>query len=162
MTATRNSSANRSGGFTLIELLVVVAILGILATLIISVGSYVRTRQLEDTTKNTLRIIQLSVNVYKETKGSYPTANPAVTQTTDTDRENRSKFLYTTLTSVSKAREALSNLPQESMAGGEFADAFGKFIDYDPAGGAGGTPVLISAGQDGAFTTADDIRSDHR
>ncbi len=43
-----------------------------------------------------------------------------------------------------------------------FIDGYGKFMDYLPAGGVGGTPLLISAGPDGQFGTEDDIRSDRR
>jgi hypothetical protein len=43
-----------------------------------------------------------------------------------------------------------------------FADGYGKYMDYQQASGAGGTPLLISAGPDGKFGTEDDIRSDRR
>lgn len=156
-----HARANRSRGFTLIELLVVVAILGVLATLIISVGSYVRTRQLEDSTKNTLRLIKLSVDVYKEAKNSYPGLDQS-----DSTPKFRSMRLYgklagspaDNLLGVTKAREALSNLPKENFESqvdsrdGKtrtvFVDSFGTEIDYLLDQGAGGTPVLVSSGQD--------------
>ena len=44
-----------------------------------------------------------------------------------------------------------------------FADGFGKHLDYREDKGAGGMPLLVSAGPDGDFgAEADNIRSDGR
>lgn len=59
-------------GFTLIELLIVVAIIGILATLIITNLISVRQRARDAERKSDLRQIQSALELYRADNGSYP------------------------------------------------------------------------------------------
>lgn len=59
-------------GFTLIELLIVVAIIGILATLLMSNFIGVRQRARDAQRKSDLRQIQSALELYRSDQGSYP------------------------------------------------------------------------------------------
>lgn len=60
------------GGFTLIELLVVISIIGLLAALTLGLSSVASTRKKIETTKAKLRQIELALDSYKASIGSYP------------------------------------------------------------------------------------------
>jgi len=63
---------SRSKGFTLIELLIVVAIIGILATLLMTNFIGVRQRARDAQRKSDLRQIQSALELYRADNGSYP------------------------------------------------------------------------------------------
>ena len=64
-------------GFTLIELLIVVAIIGVLATLLMSNFVGVRQRGRDAERKSDLRRIQSALEMYRADIGSYPVALPS-------------------------------------------------------------------------------------
>ena len=64
-----------SRGFTLIELLIVVAIIGILATLLMTNFIGVRQRARDAQRKSDLRQIQSALELYRSDNGGYPTTN---------------------------------------------------------------------------------------
>jgi len=59
-------------GFTLIELLVVVAIIGILATIVLSSLSSARERARDATRLSDIRTIQTALELYNLKTGAYP------------------------------------------------------------------------------------------
>lgn len=61
-------------GFTLIELLVVVAIIGVLATLLMTNFVGVRQRARDQQRKSDLRQIQTALELYRSDQGAYPSA----------------------------------------------------------------------------------------
>lgn len=66
-------------GFTLIELLIVVAIIGILATLLMTNFIGVRQRARDAQRKSDLRQIQSSLELYRADNGSYPSTGASYT-----------------------------------------------------------------------------------
>lgn len=64
-------------GFTLIELLIVVAIIGVLATLLMSNFVGVRQRGRDAERKSDLRQIQSALEMYRADTGAYPTSLPS-------------------------------------------------------------------------------------
>jgi prepilin-type N-terminal cleavage/methylation domain-containing protein len=163
-----NKTFGRHGrGFTLIELLVVIAIMAILATLVVGVGSYVRAKGLEDETRGRMRIIMVSIEAYRDARGTYPVPNADPNALLDD--ETIPSDLYKALTGLTVSRDALKELPTDAIGTSKtdaelvFFDAFGVMMAYKPKGGPGGTPVLISAGPDGDFAgQSDNIRSDDK
>jgi hypothetical protein len=82
---------------------------------------------------------------------------------------SRINLLYASLKNVPSCDEILWDLPYGSETQGSledpgaFVDAYGMYMDYQPMGGPGGSPVLVSGGPDGYIGgefAADDIRSD--
>ncbi|HEX7041829.1 MAG TPA: type II secretion system protein [Patescibacteria group bacterium] len=65
---------NRQHGFTLIELLIVIAIIGILATLLMTNFIGVRQRARDAQRKSDVRQMQSALELYRADNGSYPAA----------------------------------------------------------------------------------------
>ena len=66
----------RQRGFTLIELLVVLAIIGVLASFIMSNFIGIRQRARDSQRKSDVRQIQAALEIYRADQGSYPSAVP--------------------------------------------------------------------------------------
>ena len=62
----------RAKGFTLIELLVVVAVIGLLASVILTSLSSVKTKSGDSTRKSALSELQAAVELYYNSHGAYP------------------------------------------------------------------------------------------
>lgn len=63
-----------SGGFTLIELLVVVAIIGVLAAVVLSSVGIARQKARDAARVQGIHQLQLALDLYKNTTGSYPSS----------------------------------------------------------------------------------------
>ena len=162
-------------GFTLIELLVAIFIIGILVTLVIGVSNYVFEEASRKETQATQTIVMQAIEAYRDVMGNYPpdnnTTDPNYTSYSYTDATCLMPHLTAlncyTGTKQTKIRKAtgpiMLKLSAEAMKTTDpdkLFDGFGKAMRYEQDGGLGGRPVLISDGDDGDPTTADDIRSD--
>ena len=168
--------------FTLVEMLVVVFVIAILVTIVVGVSKVVISRAAKDRTIINMKVILGAVDAYHELTGSYPSnpdwvrdpatfpvpVKPAVGWT---DRDwvayQRGKHLYGQLDAIPQAQAKLSPLGKDailSISGSSvFVDGFRKYMAYFRDQGAGGTPLVVSAGADGDFGTPEDnIRSDDR
>lgn len=67
---------NKNKGFTLIELLVVIAIIGILASVVLSSLNSARASARDSQRIQNLRNLQIAVELYRTTHGSYPVNIP--------------------------------------------------------------------------------------
>ncbi len=164
--------------FTMIEMLVVIFILGVLAMIMVSVAGYVMSRASEQETaaiqKTVLEAIQAWHDAYYDPNQPgnkvYPLSNDP-----NVDPNSSGRVLVSWLTRggadgnssqapyVKAATEQLLKLPQVVWNGDPnqaVKDGWGVDMHYEPRGGLGGKPVVISAGPDRRFNTEDDIRSD--
>jgi prepilin-type N-terminal cleavage/methylation domain-containing protein len=163
--------------FTMVELMVVMLILTVLAAMVVGLGHYVAQKQSRDLTKTQQRIIMTAAQEYFSTYNTMPevSANgPYACSLQDLSAEENAIYgrineLYAKLDTVAACQKILQELPAGSITRGHlshpgaFVDAYGKYMDYQPSGGMGGAPVLISGGPDGYIGgdyEADDIRSE--
>jgi prepilin-type N-terminal cleavage/methylation domain-containing protein len=167
-------------GFTLIEMLVVVLIIAIIVGIVVAVGGKVLRDAHANQTKINMKVILTAVQTYSECdpNNAYPLdVSPIPGKPGDyggSDREwaaySRSNSLYNCLLPgnpdprVSKKLVSLGKDGVGPNYGGNnvFIDGWGKPIEYWSNTGAGGSPLLVSAGSDGKWDTDDDIRSDGR
>lgn len=160
-------------GFTLIELLAVLVILGVILSLIISVGIYLRNEAARKSTVATLDIIANAIAVFQSEKAGVAPAFPApyVSADPNVQPKERSQKLYTELMSVKRSADLIAKLPSDALDKSTppaFLDGYGNVIDYSRDGGVGNSPYVKSAGLDGNFgynpvdvnAQKDDIRSD--
>lgn len=163
----------RRGAFTLIEMLVVVVILVIVITLIVSVGSYIRSSAQEKKVRSWETLIMTAVQAFYDKKHEYPKPDSpdAPSGTPNDAAKTRSKNLYDQLNKLRESQAKLAGLPNDAILneGGKpyFADPNGIAFDYSDTAGMGGGPVIISAGpdkqhgKDNAYED-DNIRSDRQ
>jgi len=153
--AARQSAPGRFGGrgFTMVELLVVLLILAILLGLVVGISKYVMAEAARKQTESVQSIVIHAATRYYETTtpSDYPGSDA-----------NGCRQLMTTLYNHAPSKEVLRTLPNDAWAGSgqPLKDGFGEEMQYQKAGGRGGTPVLISKGADRQINTPDDIRSD--
>ncbi len=141
-----NTLDRRRGGFTLVELLAVIFIIGILVSLTVAVGFWLTRQVPEEATRANQKIVMAAVNSYYEVHEAYPTDSKWMEQ----------------LQLEPNAREKIQQLPEDAWVPGtqNVKDGWGKSMRYRRNEGLGNRPVVISAGPDGEFSNADDIRSD--
>lgn len=176
------NSRHKTSGFTLIEMLAVVFIIAILVTIIVGVAALVQRRQGVERTRTNMGVIHAAIEKFNEETGNYPEelldSLPPAGWPLDAQSQsewypfNRGAHLYRQLMidpAPAACRARLRDLTYQNdaiitMQGTRetFADGFKKYLDYRRSEGAGGTPLLLSAGADGQFNTQDDIRSDNR
>ena len=173
------------GGFTLVELLVVVAIIGILMSGAVMLGSYVMTNAKIQKTKSVLSALNAAINEYQlfhaSTKQPLPVGNlppslvappltdpPPVGANVDFDGI---VALYNALYSVPDCREILNSIPENNIflyqgVDKVLVDAWLNeninqlnWLRYEYEPDSGNYPVIRSAGPDLQYGTADDILS---
>ena len=153
-----NQKLTTKFGLTLIEMLIVLAVIVILVTMVIGIASHIDTQSKEKGLKSTFAILEGALEEYKDFKGQFPLANL-------TPFEN-SEILYRELSYIPSSRkilEKVSNSLIQNRYGDvnsppEIYDLWGTVLDYrydlnDSF------PLLISAGRDRTFGTADDINN---
>ena len=151
-------------GFTLIEMLVVVALIAILASMIIGVASHLDAQAKENGMESTLVLLDGALQEYRQFADKFPEqleqnyANAAA----------HSEYLYYELNSVPDSRSILdkinnSLIENKYAAAGtplgtspEIYDPWKMPLDYRYAPGEN-FPLMVSAGPDKKFGTADDI-----
>ena len=142
------------------EMLIVVGIIAILTTMVISVASRIDTRSKEKKTESLFTLLDSALQEYHEFTGRFPDQSEI-----DTDNALiHSEFLYRELNSIPDARAILEKLSQSSVknnygttdTASEIYDPWGTSLDYRYIAGDN-FPLLISAGPDKTFGTADDI-----
>ncbi len=177
------------GGFTLIELLVVIAIISVLTAMIISVSSAIRQNQAEKIARQDVKLLHSQIAGYFETYGRYPeewtdrhyaangwadAPDPAeaakrncawLLVQLERDQKIRTVLHESFSADRYKRDEVAEDLDHDGTDEPHFTyimDGFGKerAFNYLKAAGAGGTPIVYSAGPDGDYDGTDDIRSD--
>jgi len=181
----KNVARTGMRGFTLVELLVVVAIIGILMSGAVMVGSYVTTNAKIQKTKGVLSVLNAAIEEYRmyhaSTKVDLPAGNlpppseplpllgdpPPVGAPGDF---NGIVALYNALESVPSCREILNSIPENNVilygVNKVLVDAWKNeninqqnWLRYEYVPGSGNFPVIRSAGPDLQYGTADDILS---
>ncbi|MFW6154099.1 MAG: type II secretion system protein [Planctomycetota bacterium] len=182
--------------FTLIELMIVIALMGVLAALVISVGSAVRAKAAETSTRAVLKAVQGAIETYTNTFGAPPDDEVNWRRDDgwlDDDQARKmaaakanAYWLREQLGRHAEARKQLEDIggdlvydcnpatnpdaeeidphPMDAGSTKEYLpyllDHWGTPLNYQDNGGAGGTPVVISAGLNRRFDDGDDLRSD--
>lgn len=142
------------------EMLIVVSIIAILATMVISVASRIDTQAKEKGAESLLALLDSALQEYHEFAGRFP-------EQPEIDSANaiiHSEFLYGELSSIPSVRKILQKLSKSSIENkygtaettAEIYDPWGTVLDYRYIPGDN-FPLLISAGTDKTFGTADDI-----
>lgn len=184
-------------GFTLIEMLVVVLIIAIILSIVVAVGGRVLRDAHANQTKINMKVILTAIQTYSECNpnNAYPPdpgdngtlAIPAAKPVDfgglyrDYQAYWRGKNLCKILLPGGndddpRVTKKLVSLGKDGVAanyGGNmvFIDGWGRPIEYYSKLGAGGSPLLVSAGGDGKWNdptgtppvvSDDDIRSDGR
>jgi prepilin-type N-terminal cleavage/methylation domain-containing protein len=175
-------------GFTLIEMLVVVLIIAIIVSIVVAVGGKVLRDAHANQTKINMKVILTAVQTYSECdpNNAYPPDDAILAKPGDyggLGREwaaySRSRNLYQRLLPNDpdpRVSKKLASLGKDGVGpnyGGNnvFIDGWGRPIEYWSNTGAGGSPLLVSAGGDGKWndpagtpsvSSDDDIRSDGR
>ena len=85
---------SRRGGFTLVELLAVVVVILILASIMVSITSYVQKSMAISTTKSQLATIQAALEMYKADWGFYPPTGPGRVSNSGVKESSNNATLY--------------------------------------------------------------------
>ena len=153
---------NHKNGMSLIEMLVVVSIIALLATMVISVASRIDNRTKEKGTESLLALLDSALQEYHEFTGHFPEQS----EIDSTNATIHSEYLYGELSSIPSVRKILAKLDKSSIENkygtsdttAELYDPWGTVIDYRYISGEN-FPLLVSAGPDKTFGTADDINN---
>ena len=154
-------------GLTLMELLIVIAILTVLVSIVLMATGRNRTSAEEDLTESMLALLDSALQEYEDFKGYFPT---------QTDRDilteevliTHSEILYGELNSIPDSRRLLEKVDASMIrdtdgnSNMEICDRWGTPLNYiynpnDPAFDV--FPLIVSAGPDKTFGTADDIKN---
>ncbi|MBL7185960.1 MAG: type II secretion system protein [Phycisphaerae bacterium] len=151
-------------GFTLMEMLIVMTLIVILASMIIGVASHIDARAKKDGIENTFVLLDSALQEYRQFRDKFPEqleqnyANAAA----------HSEYLYNELNSVPDSRSILEKINNSLIenkyaaagapiaASPEIYDPWGTVLDYRYTPGEN-FPLIVSAGPDKKFGTADDI-----
>lgn len=164
-------------GFTLVELLIVIAIIAILATLVVSLAESVRGEGAARRTEADIKILWAQIMAYRDASPNheFPRSihNSAAWDADPNGRKalDNALYLFEQLNRIERTRNevrerfSVDRFAQDPNTSSYYLmDGFqwGRPFNYLQDGGPGGTPVLMSAGDDGEWDSADDIRSDER
>ena len=159
----------KNNGLTLMELLIVIAIVAMMTSMIFMAtrGSWIDANKRQ--TAGTIAIIEGALDEYRDYEGSFPNRYLAVdfnsTGLSYPAQLNRSASLYSLLTSIPDSKKALERIADNqifmvTVAGKNyfvFIDAWKQVIDYRFMAGINTYPLIVSAGPDKIFNTADDM-----
>jgi prepilin-type N-terminal cleavage/methylation domain-containing protein len=149
-------------GLTLIEMVVVVGIIALLVTMIISLVSRFDNQAKERAMDGVFTLLEEALQEYHEFTDGFPEQPEADFANAAT----HSEYLYQQLYSIPDSRKILEKI-SDSLIKNEYETTQTLQEIYDPWGTVleyryfpeDTFPVLISAGPDKIFDTADDIRS---
>ena len=159
-----------TSGFTLMELLVVIMIIAVLTAIGLSVGSKVMSAAAKKRTAGYMQLIMHAVNTYQEKVGFLPCVdnatpiygNALLTALRDGDPDNPGEPVYEEIWN-SKIKPIIDKLPDnafekdpDTKQATGFIDGFDQLLVFEPVGGLGGTPRLVSAGPDEDIDETDD------
>jgi len=145
--------ARRHRGFTLVEMLTVLLILAIILGLVVGISRYLMEEAARKQTEVTQAVLMNAVMRYKTMTGSPP---GALSNLVDGSAPE-------------DVRAIALKVPKDQFDGSTAKDGWGAAMTYQPAGGRGGTPVIISNGPDRQSnlgtptdaTNTDNVRSDN-
>jgi len=137
-------------GFTLIEMVVVMAILAILLLIIVTVGTSVKAYGKQKQTRTDVEVIHSAIMAYNEIAQQFPVQLADLMRYEKTDKMLRGHF---------PGKQFVTDATGTIII--DIHDIYGRPFIYLSNGGAGGTPVVVSAGED-VGDNLDDIRSDDR
>jgi len=167
-----NRRQTQAAGFTLVEMLAVILVIAILVSVVVGVAGIVIRRAAEAETKLAMEVIRTAIDVYYEVNANFPGevtnfgSPPAGWSQRNWEACKRGGALYGALMSCEPAKQRLAALKSDAIksvysGNTAFVDGFGKYMDYFKTAGAGGKPLVLSAGGDGDFNTVEDnVRSD--
>lgn len=149
-------------GLTLIEIVVAVGIIALLVTMMISLVSRFDNQAKERGLESTFTLLEDALQEYYEFTDGFPEQSEA-------DFANaaaHSEYLYQQLSLIPDSRKIVEMVENSLIKNDygtpetppEIYDPWGTSLEYRYLSGET-FPVLISAGQDKIFGTADDIRS---
>ena len=143
-------TVRKTSGFTIVELLIVIVVIGILAAIVIVSYNGIQSRAKLTVASNDLETIKKSMLLYKSSRSELPTPGDTYTVETNPSLCNG----WAPILSAIKAEGVGSTLP--------YIDPWKHCYSYDDndcsSGAApGSNSWLMSAGPDGAYSTADDI-----
>jgi prepilin-type N-terminal cleavage/methylation domain-containing protein len=151
-------------GFTLIEMLTVLALIVILASMVIGVASHIDARAKRDQIENTFVLLDSALQEYHQFRDEFPEQ----LEQNHANAAAHTEYLYNELNSVPDSRTILEKINDSlienryAAAGApvtaipEIYDPWGTALDYRYSPGEN-FPLIVSAGPDKKFGTADDI-----
>jgi len=154
-----------NSGVTLVEILVVVAIIAILATMVIGIAARINDQSKERGLEFVFSLLESALQEYCEIKGTFPEQpEKNFTDPQMNPQHAHSQYLYGALDLLPESREILGRLTKSMIKNvygtvdtpPEIYDPWETVIDYIYVPGDN-FPVLLSAGPDKIFGTADDI-----
>ena len=173
----RGASPDGRTGFTLVELLLVMFVLAVLVALVVGVGSYVIDEGRKAETLAKMNLLMAAIRTYHDVTETFPAH-------IDPNNPNDPNYSIQALVDCLEGRFVDNRLAAEErkkranairrvtrpfvdrIVGGSKVDAFESMMRYYPDRGAGGRPLILSAGPDGDFgdrrqdRREDNIRSD--
>lgn len=145
-------------GLTLVEMLVVTAIIAILATIAIGIATRIDNQSKERGLKSTFALLEGALQEYHEYWKTFPDPNQI-------PYANHSAALYGQLSSTPSSRKILDKVSDsliqinpQGIDMPQIRDPWGTVLDYRYIPGDN-FPMLVSAGPDKVFGTADDIKN---
>ena len=149
-------------GLSLVEMLIVIGVIALLATMVISVASRIDNQAKEKGLESLFTLLEGALEEYKEFQGVFP--HQPVKDFTNAAAH--SEYLYQQLSSIPDSKSILEKISdsliknkyETTQALQEIYDPWGTVLEYRYTPGDT-FPVLISAGPDKVFGTADDISS---
>jgi len=160
--------------FTLIEILIVMAIIALLATIFLGIGSAIDTQSKKKVLKGTFALLESALDEYYDFNGKFPVQSDIIY--TNDAASAHSEFLYGELSSIPGSRKILEKI-SDSLIINEYSPSgillentppeiydpwqinnkeLRRAIDYYYVDGDN-FPVLRSAGPDRIFDNQDDI-----
>ena len=149
----------RAEAVTLIEMLIVIGVIAILASMVIAIVTRVDNQGKERNLLSTFLLLETALNEYRDQTGTFPVPVDIELLPNPIDR---SEFLYRELYLIPSARKILTKISNTYIADRdndslfEIYDPWTTVLDYIYVLGDN-FPLIISAGADKLFNTADDI-----
>ena len=147
-------------GLTLMEMLVVLGVIATLAAMIIVATRRVETQSNESVVANAFSLLKAALREYYEYTDAFPVPPSGATPL------ERIQFVYDALDTVPGSRQVLKGIDavhvqrqDKQPAPARLYDPWGTPFNYIYTPGSDTFPVLVSAGPDRKFGTADDISS---